>query len=620
MTRDVKSPEDNPLQIKSPYKDPIRGGLISLIRPALNRLLRLRTLNKIYRNALSGSTDKPFSRRVLDECGVQLDVSDELLSQIPKTGPLIIVANHPYGGMEGLAIDALLRQVRPDVKSVSNYVFQALPPMREDFLPIDPFGGKNAAKHNFSPLRIAMRWPRDGHALIIFPAGEVSHSTRRHLHVSDPPWDPGMARLIRKSGAAVLPIYVCGHNRARFQIAGLLHPRLRTLLLPREFLNQRGSKLELVIGNIMAPDQFNRFPSDQDLISYLRMRTYLLRARKEDQGKGRSETRRVAKLNRTRKPVAKAGDPSVISDELAALPDEYQYLTSHSFQVYCAPASAIPHTLHEIGRQRELVFRESNAGTGKASDLDRFDEYFHHLFVWEKEKKELVGAYRLGLTDKIIAEHGISGLYCSTLFRIKRRLADQLVPAIELGRSFIRPEYQKTHSALMLLWKGIGQFVCNQPKYNRLFGTVTITNDYHSISKQILIAFLESTQYVPTMAKVFEPRHPVHLPPIRDWDSKEASVIIHDLSDVDNLIREIEEDRMSVPVLIRQYSKLNAKLLGFNVDPDFGDVVDGLMYVDLAQADPRFLTYFMGRAEAASFLAYHGVNQKDAPATSQSTS
>lgn len=614
-----RSTEDNPLQIRSPYKDPIRGGIVSLVRPALNRLLRLRTINKIYRNSVSNPSDQPFSARVLQECGIEIDISDDALRQIPASGPLIIVANHPYGGVEGLALDALVRRVRPDVKSISNYLLHALPPMREDFLPIDPFGGSKSATHNLAPLRIAMRWPRDGHALIIFPAGEVSHSTRQNFHVSDPPWDPGMARLIRKSGASVLPIYVRGHNRTRFQIAGLLHPRLRTLLLPREFLNQRDSRLQLEIGHLMSPDQFDRFPTDHDLISYLRIRTYSLRGRKEDKGKSRSELRRAKKRIRSQQAVAKPGNPELLCREIEGLPNEYHYVSSNKFDVYCAPAHAIPETIYEIGRQRELVFRTTNAGTGKALDLDEFDKSFHHLFLWNNEQRELVGAYRLGLTDEILAKQGLSGLYCSTLFRIKRRLIDQLLPAIELGRSFIRPEYQKTHSALMLLWKGIGQFVCKQPKYNRLFGTVTITNDYHSISKQILIAFLESTQFVPPIDNIFEPRHPVHLPPIRDWNSKEASVIIQDLADVDDLIREVEEDRMSVPVLIRQYSKLNAKLLGFNVDPDFGDVVDGLMYVDLAQSDPRFLTYFMGRKNAAAFLEYHNHSQEENAPTTKST-
>ena len=360
-----KSTEDNPLQINSPYKDPIRGGIVSLVKPALNRVLRLRTLNKIYRNSVANPSDQPFSARVLQECGIEIDLPDDALRQIPATGPLIIVANHPYGGVEGLALDALVRRVRPDVKSISNYLLHALPPMREDFLPIDPFGGRNSATHNLAPLRIAMRWPRDGHALIIFPAGEVSHSTRQNFHVSDPPWDPGMARLIRRSGASVLPVYVRGHNRTRFQIAGLLHPRLRTLLLPREFLHQRHSKLELEIGHLMSPDQFDRFPTDHDLISYLRIRTYSLRGRKEDKGKSRSELRRAKKRSRARQAVAKPGNPELLYREIEGLPEEYRYVSSNKFDVYCAPANAIPETIMKSDDNANLSFAQPMPGLAK---------------------------------------------------------------------------------------------------------------------------------------------------------------------------------------------------------------------------------------------------------------
>jgi hypothetical protein len=291
--------------------------------------------------------------------------------------------------------------------------------------------------------------------------------------------------------------------------------------------------------------------------------------------------------------------------EIRALDDGDRLLTSGDFTVCMAPAFKLTHTLREIGRLREIAFRAVGEGSGHDRDIDRFDAHYHHLIVWNHQRSEVVGAYRIGRTDEILARLGQDGLYTSTLFRYDERLLDDLGPALELGRAFVRREYQRDYSPLLLLWKGIGTFVARNPQYRRLFGTVSISADYQSLSQQILAGFLYATSFRPDLAARIHPRNP---PPFlragRGAPSCLGSVA-RTVADVGALVAEIESDGKGVPVLLRQYLKLNARLLGFNVDPMFGGVLDGLMMVDLLDVDPGLLTRYLGRGGARDFLAFH---------------
>jgi hypothetical protein len=294
-----------------------------------------------------------------------------------------------------------------------------------------------------------------------------------------------------------------------------------------------------------------------------------------------------------------------IDAEVAALPASAWLGAQGEYQVGLAHASEIPALLDEMGRLREITFRAAGEGTGRTRDLDAFDQYYRHLFVWHRGARALVGAYRLGLTDEILSERGPDGLYTHTLFRYDRRLLDRLSPAIELGRSFVRAEYQKDYAPLLLLWKGIGAFVVAHPRYRRLFGPVTISPDYSSLSRHLLMAFLEANRRLPDLARLVAPRNPPPTARRRD-EGVVAGRMAVDLDEADALITDIEADGRGLPVLLRQYLKLNARLLGWNVDSRFGRALDGLMLVDLVDVPRPVLTRYLGKAGAASFLASHG--------------
>jgi putative hemolysin len=268
--------------------------------------------------------------------------------------------------------------------------------------------------------------------------------------------------------------------------------------------------------------------------------------------------------------------------------------------VFCATADAIPATLGEIGRLREIAFRAVGEGTGDDVDLDRFDRSYLHLFAWDADKKQIVGAYRIGRTDCISNRQGVDGLYTRTLFRYDERLLSRLgVPALELGRSFVRAEYQKNYNALLLLWRGIGAFVARNPQYRFLFGPVSISARYSDPSHGMLIEFLRQNHLDRDLADLVQAVTPARFSTPKDGLAP-ASV-----NEVNRLLALSEHDGQGMPVLLRHYLKLNARLIGVNVDRNFGDAVDALMIVDLMTVGSGILQRYLGKRGSSEFLAYH---------------
>jgi putative hemolysin len=541
----------------------------------------------------------------LESLHITVSVPSDDLARIPITGSLIVVANHPFGGVDGLALLAVLRRVRPDVKLLANHFLGAVPELRDSLILVDPFGSAHATPRNATAVASALRWLRSGGALAVFPAGEVSSFDPRRGAVVDSAWSTLPGRLALRCGAGVIPVYFQGRNSLLFNAAGLIHPRLRTLLLPRELLARRGRSVDVTVGTVIPPNRLARRETPEELTDYLRVRTYLLKGRARP-----APSNRHRSTPPTQQPVIPPVDPALVAGEVSSLPPTSALATSGLLTVHLARAEQIPHTLREIGRLRELTFRGVGEGTGKPLDLDRFDDYYLHLFVYHAERREIVGGYRLAPVDETVARFGPAGLYTSTLFRYRAPLLDQLGNAIELGRSFVRPEYQREYTPLLLLWKGIGRFVATNPRYRCLFGPVSISNDYTSLTKRLLVAFLRMNRSLPNLGRLVEPRHAPRFARADDWADSLAATSVRDVDHVDELVAEIEQDRPTMPVLLRQYLKLNAKLLGFNTDPAFGDVLDALMLVDLAQVSRAVLVRYMGK-EAAQALLSSGANQPD---------
>lgn len=574
-----------------------------LAYPAVARITALRKLREEYRHIARSAPMTPpeFCEAVLRRLGVTWDVPASDLLRVRPSGPLVVVANHPFGGLEGVILLALLSQVRSDVKVLANTLLDRIPDLREALIPIDPFGGPGSVERNVPGLRAALRWLSAGHALVVFPAGEVAHLDPWQRAVCEPAWSPTVARVIQRSGAPVLPVYLAGRNGNWFQLLGLVHPRLRTLLLPRELLNKRHRAVRMRIGTLIDASRLAPFEDATELVRYLKMRTLLLGA-----GLQSERERRAGRRPPVTAPVADPIPAATLIDQIRLLAGRRLISDDARFDVFCAPADEMPDVLREIGRLRELTFRQVGEGTGKPLDLDRFDHDYLHLFVWDRVDARIVGAYRLGPTDDIVRRRGVDGLYTHTLFAFDERLLGQFGPALELGRSFVVSAYQRTFAPLMLLWKGIGRFVVEHPKYRILFGAISISNGYDSMTRRLLLEFLRANNFDGDAAKLLRPRNPPRFTTHGELDGELLATTVRSIGEVDELVSDIEAGGRSMPVLLRQYLKLGGKLIGFNIDTAFCNVLDGLFYVDLTAVPEPILVRYMTRENAAAFRDFHG--------------
>lgn len=600
------------MPIVYPVDQPVRDVGVLANAPALaglprfaGKLLPLEQAHELYER-VRNSADGFGLEGLLREMNVELRVDQADVERIPKKGPVVVVANHPYGMLDGAVLGVLLARVRPDVKVMTNFLLEGVPELEEHCIFVDPLHTVGSAERNRRALKQAVEWLRQGGMLAVFPAGEVSHWQMPQGAIADPLWNDTATRLIRKTGAAALPVYFCGRNSLGFQLMGMIHPRVRMAFLLQEFLQQSGMSVALRVGRAIPTDSITNISGDREVTKYLRWRTYLLAQRGKKQIKLPVARRSVLPL--------KSGDAitpglprELLLCDIHSLPETRCLIENAEFAVFAAQASEIPYLLREVGRLREVTFRAAGEGTGKRTDLDGFDRYYWHLLLWSKTNSELVGAYRAGNTAEIAAEHGVSGLYTSTLFRYDERLFEKMGPALELGRSFVRPEYQRQYAPLLLLWKAIACFVAMRPETPVLFGAVSISNTYNHASRELIYSFFEARKQGDALADLVTPRQPFR--PCRPWhwDGRAVCSVLRDLDDLSEPIADVETDGKGLPILLKQYAKVGGKLLGFNVDRKFSDVLDGLVLVDLRATEPAVLERYMGREGLASFRRHHGL-------------
>ena len=583
------------LNLDSLFGDNTHKSLLSFLKKPLGRVLRIETINSLYSECKRNASHDHFVDQALDVLGVTFNVEGQPVSRIPKTGPLVAVCNHPFSVLEGLLLVKILREVRTDIKIMANFMLGMIPEMDNLIFQVNPFGHPGDVKKNISGLKSSMQWLKKGGMLIVFPAGEVSSLKVNKGMVADPKWSPMVGRLIRKTGASALPVFFNGRNSGLFQTVGLIHPRLRTVLLPHENLKRAGRPIKVSFGGVLGNDKLTGMGSDQEIIDYLRFRTYLL--------KKKTRFRFPFQLSwkeRELASIASSRSKHVLASEVAALPNRATLIQSKDFTVFYAKGTRIPRLLREIGIQRERTFRRVGEGTGKTLDTDRFDTYYHHLVLWNHVEREVAGAYRFGLTDEIMAEHGVSGLYSSTLFDFQPGLLESMGPALEMGRSFIVPKYQKNYQPLLLLWKGVATYVVKNPRYAKLFGCVSISGDYSGLSRELIMGFMERHCSVPEMAAMVHPKSPPKVKQLQRVDFSLPESAFNNPDDVGDLVSDVEGGT-SIPVLLRQYLKLGGKIIGFNVDQEFGSCLDGLIIVDLMASDPKVLSRFMGKDGVSDF-------------------
>lgn len=598
------------IDLASISKHPLKRWMIKVLEKQINQLLCIEALNSAYCHFSNQYQGNDFFNAVLEALSITYRVSEDDRSRIPLEGGLIVLANHPYGGLDGILLGHLFSGIRKDVKFLGNNLLAHISEFEPWLIPIDIFRSKRAAIQNVAAYRKAIQWVKNGGVLIVFPAGEVSHVNLRHRRIMDPPWNTHVGTLVRLCRTKTLPVFIPGRNSLLFNLLGLLNPKIRTAMLSKELINKKKSTFELYIGRPIPWVRLATHENPKELVNYLRLSTDLMGDRQAVKTAG-SDIHYSLFSGVPCKPLIHPVPVSDVESEIKALPASQTLIQHGNRVVYIAEAMQIPSVLRSLTRLREITFRKVGEGTQKACDEDRFDDYYQHLFLWDKKDKEVVGAYRLGRADRILKIYGPKGLYTSSLFSFDTAVIDHLHHAVELGRSFIQTKYQKQPSSLMMLWQGIGRFIANNPQYRILFGAVSISNNYHALSKDLMVRFLLNTQPEPIFKGRFKPRCPYPLQKIKKATYRPLVASIRHIEDVSCLVANLEKDGKGIPILIKHYLKLNAQFINFNIDKHFSHALDGLIWVDLRTTDPRILKRFMGNKGLRQFSIHNGSDPND---------
>lgn len=545
----------------------------------LMKVLKISTLNKIYDHN-KHLEDVAFLNGILDEMEIKFEIPEEDLKRLPKDGAYITISNHPLGGIDGILLLKLMLEREPNFKIIANFLLHRIVPMKKYIMPVNPFENHKDAKSSVIGIKETLRHLSDGKPLGIFPAGEVSTYKDGKL-VVDKPWEEGALKLIRKAKVPVVPIYFHAKNSKLFYWLSKIDDTLRTAKLPSELLTQKDRVIKVRIGKPISVNEQNEIESFEEYSEFLRKKTYML-ANPFEKDTKLIDTASL-KITKAPKKIVTPANESKMIDEVQALRNsDSRFLQSKNYEVFFARAKAIPNILHEIGRLREITFREVGEGTNESIDLDEYDQYYHHMFLWDDETKKIAGAYRMGLGSEIYPKHGIEGFYLTDLFRFEPELHDMMHKSIEMGRAFITREYQQKPMPLFLLWKGIIHTTLRHPEHKYLVGGVSISNQFSDFSKSLMIEFMKSNYYDPYIAQYIHPKkaYKVKLKDAdKDFIFDEAE---SDLNKFDKIIDELEPGNLRLPVLIKKYIKQNARVVAFNVDPLFNNAIDGLMYIRIA--------------------------------------
>ncbi|MCK7129122.1 lysophospholipid acyltransferase family protein [Enterobacter roggenkampii] len=499
--------------------------------------------------------------QVLEHLDILCTVSARDLEQIPEHGPLVIIANHPTGTLDGLALLYAVSRVRHDVKVVTNRMLTHLEPLSSLFIPVDNMGGRTAKS---SLVQMEQHLQNAG-VLIFFPAGEVSRPTRKGIR--DKKWHSGFIKLAGKLRVPLLPVHIQAHNSLLFYASTLVSPTLAMLLLMQQMFRRRHSQLPIKIGQQIAWHHWHSATlSSREMAEQCRQHVMRL-------GKG------VPGVFKTQCAIARPEDRATLKRALAQAESLGKTSDGKTIYLWQRNGQEDAPLLRELGRLREIAFRAVEEGSGKRRDTDSYDDDYLHLILWDEDDLEIVGAYRFMPTAMQIEKRGVEGLYSYSLFHYDDKMQDVLEHGIELGRSFIQPRYWGRRG-LDYLWSGIGAYLARYPHYRYLFGPVSISGGLPPAARDLLVAFYR--QWFPATHPLAASRkpYPASLP---DVLAQFGGVdYVDDLTKLKSLLGNLG---CGIPPLYKQYSELcepgGVQFIDFGSDPAFNNCVDGLVLVDL---------------------------------------
>lgn len=546
--------------------NPITKPILGL---ALN-ILGFRKVNRLY-SPSADLENKEFTEDMLRRYNITYDINENELNSIPKEGPFMMVCNHPFGAIEGIILYDAVAKVRPDFKIMANFILSYIPNLKDVFFAVNPFennpewGGGSVNGIKASLLQVT-----EGHGLGVFPAGEVARY-HGHSYPEDIDWSPSIAKIIKKTKVPVIPVYFDGNNSRKFYTLAKIYQMFATARLVKEMLNKRNKKIIMKIGKPILPAEVANYETPEALSAYLRSRSYALQANVSN------DTKHFC--TRVSDSIDLPFRHSVLAHELNAIRNDSLLFSTAGFECYLADCDKIPHVMHEIGRRREEAFRAVGEGTGKSIDTDEYDTYYKHLILWDTKEQSIAGGYRIGIGDAIYKKYGVKGFYVDSLFNIDPQFEPYLKETIELGRSYVSVDYQKDILPLMLLLKGLMVTIVKYPEMKYFIGPVSISSWYPKFYQSLMVYYVKNKHTDENLSKLFHPQTPF----VPDFNRCDVQTLMEKNMDsvdkFDRYLMKLSDGDYRMPTLFKKYLKVNAKFLCFNVDPDFNDTLDGLLFL-----------------------------------------
>jgi putative hemolysin len=508
------------------------------------------------------------------------------LKNIPREGAFITVSNHPFRGVDSMILYKILSEYRNDFKILASFLLHQIEPLRDIVIPVNTHETTTNTKSSYPGIKQAINHLNSGNCIGIFPTGETSASIESSRIILDNIWQPEAVKFIKNSHVPVIPVYFHGTNSRMIHIMGKIHPILRPTQLPSELLHRNNRTVKVRIGSSVTVKEQNEFEDIAYFGRYLRARVYSLGSAIEVRKfSGSLLKQKILKAE----PLAGQAPVNILKEEFGRIRMDFELFSTNNYSVICAPAEKIPSIFNEIGRLREMTFRKVGEGTNKSIDIDEYDFYFNHLFIWDNDQDKIVGAYRIGKGKDILKVNGMKGFYINSLFRLKNSFQPVLSQSLELGRSFISEEYQKKTIPLFLLWKGIMVFLLRNPEYRYLIGPVSISNDFSKFSKSLIVEFIRKYFSDEKYSEYIIPRKDFVVKPDKAID---RNIFIDtsesDINKIEKIIIDIEPG-YRLPVLLKKYLEINGRIIGFNIDPKFNYCLDGLLILDLYNTPREFI-------------------------------
>lgn len=545
----------NKSQVKSALKIPGLPG--SIVAALAMRVAGFDRLNELYSH-VAQYEGLEFISKLMEHLEITYSFNRDALENIPREGKLMIVANHPLGGLDAMLALQILSEVRPDVKALTNLFISQLPNTKDFFYPVNTtYGFGRIIASSYSGIKQAEEYLSQGNAVVVFPSGEVSESHE---------WQSYVSKVAKRQNTKILPMFFSGENSWYYQLLQKISVKLSDWRLPTELEKKKGKEVKIRIGSVINSSELEKYKDDREAARYLRSRVYALEA----------------DINLKLTPVANAQPietpvpTQVLLDEIEKN-KECKLFKVGPYSAYLFDYDKIPNIIHEIGIRREESFRAVGEGTGKSIDLDEFDLYYKHLFLWDDEKNDMVGAYRLGMGEDIINAYGVKGFYSNMFFRFSDKFAPVLKECVELGRSFITLEHQKDTMGLILLLKGLFYAMMKFQQYKHFIGPVSISSWYPLFYRSAMVYYLKRYASTPQYAGMINPVTPF----VENFGRVDPTIFMQgrmdSLEGFDRYLYKTSGGKYRFPTLVKKYLKMGSKIIDYNVDPDFNDCLDCLI-------------------------------------------